>query len=66
MAPEQICGDALYNKQVDCWALGVVLYNIVAGDQPFKGETYNDVNSSVLFSEPEFNSHTHPWDRCQP
>ncbi|KAJ6241123.1 serine/threonine-protein kinase dclk3 [Anaeramoeba flamelloides] len=34
--PESIEGKEIYNKTVDIWALGVILYFILSGDQPFK------------------------------
>ena len=37
MAPEQIKKD--YDHRVDVYALGVVLYELVTGQQPFKGDT---------------------------
>ncbi|KAJ3452814.1 serine/threonine-protein kinase dclk3 [Anaeramoeba flamelloides] len=34
--PESIEGKEIYNKTVDIWSLGVILYFILSGDQPFK------------------------------
>jgi hypothetical protein len=55
MAPEQVQGKPL-DKRVDIWAFGCVLYEMVTGEQPFRGETISDVLAAVLTAEPS-------WDR---
>jgi serine/threonine-protein kinase len=42
MAPEQAQGGEI-NAQTDIYALGVILFQMVVGDLPFKGETYTTV-----------------------
>jgi serine/threonine protein kinase len=42
MAPEMIF-NSHYDYRVDIWALGVLLYEMVHGYAPFKGESVNDV-----------------------
>lgn len=37
MAPEIVSDDPNYTKQVDVWALGVMLHEMLFGDYPFKG-----------------------------
>ena len=38
MAPEQVAGDqAAINHQVDIYALGVIMYELITGEMPFKG-----------------------------
>lgn len=52
MSPEQMRGLALVDNRADIWSLGVCLYEMLAGFQPFKGETMSDTVAAVLKSEP--------------
>ena len=51
MAPEQARGSDL-DARVDLFALGVLLYEMLAGRPPFKGATAADVVGAVLFRDP--------------
>jgi eukaryotic-like serine/threonine-protein kinase len=47
MAPEQLRGEPAEARS-DIWALGVVLYEMVSGKPPFRGETGFELTSAIL------------------
>jgi serine/threonine-protein kinase len=51
MSPEQARGLAV-DARTDIWSLGVMIYEMAAGRQPFEGETSSDVMSLILQKEP--------------
>ncbi len=49
MAPEISKGD--YGKEIDIYALGIVLYELLTGDVPFDGETSQEIMYKHLLEE---------------
>ena len=52
-APE-ILEEAGYREKVDEWAIGVIMYNMLTGFEPFKGNTPSEIKDSVLFATIKF------------
>ncbi len=51
MSPEQARGERV-DARTDLFSLGVLLYEMVAGRQPFMGATLNEVIAAILRDEP--------------
>jgi TolB-like protein/Flp pilus assembly protein TadD/predicted Ser/Thr protein kinase len=52
MAPEQLLGGPI-DHRVDLFALGVVIYEMIAARLPFTGETIAEVSDRILHAEPD-------------
>jgi serine/threonine-protein kinase len=54
MAPEQVDG-AHIDQRADIWAFGVIVFEMLAGRRPFKGDTVSETIACLLAKEPSWN-----------
>lgn len=52
MSPEQVHGDMI-DRRTDIWSMGVILYEMITGQRPFKSEYETALVYSFLNEEPE-------------
>ncbi len=58
MSPEQARGLPV-DRRTDIWAFGCVLYEMLTGAQPFRGDTMSDVVVAILERDPDWDALPH-------
>lgn len=56
MSPEMVKNEE-YDKSIDIWSLGIVLFAITNGKLPFDGNSVDSIKQKILFSQPQFQPH---------
>jgi eukaryotic-like serine/threonine-protein kinase len=51
MSPEQIFGEADLDARADIWALGVILYECLAGARPFEGDSFGQLIKKITMAD---------------
>jgi serine/threonine-protein kinase len=59
ISPEQLQGHAI-DKRADLFSLGVVMYELLLGKRPFRGENITSLIYAVLHQDPEKPSNVNP------
>jgi serine/threonine-protein kinase len=52
MAPEQLAGDAPVGPASDVWAFGLVAYEVLTGERPFRGSTMAQLIGQIVGGQP--------------
>src|SRR5262245_23332225 len=52
MSPEQLRNSDDIDGRADIWSIGVVLYEMIAGDPPFDGDGVGEIFAAILEKEP--------------
>jgi serine/threonine protein kinase len=47
MAPEQVFGEKDVDHRADIWAMGVIIYECLAGERPFVGENFGQLIKAI-------------------
>ena len=59
MAPE--IGKGIYGKEIDTYALGIVLYEMLTGRVPFEGESSQEIIMKHLTADPDLSAVPQPY-----
>ena len=52
-APEVVNHDC-YDEKVDIWSTGVILFNMLTGNEPFRGESRSELNDQIKYKRINF------------
>jgi serine/threonine protein kinase len=59
MAPEQMIASSDVDPRTDVWSMGALLYELVSGELPFRGETELQIFANVMTKPPvPFRAHS--------
>ena len=53
MSPEQLRASNSVDHRTDIWSLGIILYELLAGAPPFRGNSVIEVANAILKNEPK-------------
>ncbi|MEJ7730257.1 MAG: serine/threonine-protein kinase [Polyangiaceae bacterium] len=53
MSPEQACADGDIDARSDIWGLCVMLYELIAGERPFVGESRRELFAAIVTGTPK-------------
>ena len=65
MSPEQVLGNRYLDERTDVFSLGVLLYEMLAFKEPFRGRTINETFDRIVHDDP-LPLHVHAGDRDLP
>jgi serine/threonine-protein kinase len=60
MSPEQARGEEELDHRIDVYAAGVILYELITGEVPYRGTNYLSIISQVLAQDPKRPSEVRP------
>ena len=64
ISPEIIKGE-IYGSETDWWSLGILMYNLLYGDTPFKGEDIDETFDKILKNELIFDEKIEISEECK-
>lgn len=50
----------MYNQSVDYWSLGILLYEMLVGQSPFRGEDEDDLFQAICNDKPHYSKSLAP------
>lgn len=56
MAPEMLQHNSVFDKRVDIWCLGIILYRMLCGEVPFKSENDEEIIQEIVMNEVDYTS----------
>jgi serine/threonine protein kinase len=51
MSPEQAAGKSVDHRS-DLWSLGVILYEMLSGEKPYKGSSHHEILAAIMQDDP--------------